>query len=407
MICTSCGNEIGDKSTFCSKCGARVGDGSMNVPMAQPEKQEAGGEYQPPQPDYPQSEYQPPQQDNQQGDYQSPQPGYPQPGYPPPPVYQPPVYQSPQPGYPRQSVYQPPQPGYPQQPVYQSPQPGYQPLPDYGQPPPYPPDALMYQGAPGSFAERVRRFGGSAAFLIGIILYTAGTVTTHVLSWSSMLSIIALALAALPIIGLWLVFSAAKSSGVHGKALPALTLFKVHTIIVLVLVCLIVLLMIIGSIGVMVGIGAVDYVSDYIVMESFTKNILIGVGIAMFIGIAISILIIVLYYRSLLRIIGDTRTGLIYDIMKPLRGAGVFSVLTYIGVGFSIISSIWMMTFTGFANELLYSMPYEFRDIFSNALDVFRQTAYTSAIATLVSSVGIVLCVVVLGRFNRSLTYER
>ena len=360
MYCSSCGAEVPDGG-FCSKCGARINNNDQPV--------------------------------QQQPDYQQPQPGYQPPAQ---PYYQQqPDYQQPQPGY------QPPaQPYYQQQQNYQQAQPGYQPP---LQPYTYRQNEAAAPSTPGSFTVRMHQYSSSALFLVGIILFSAGNLISQIMS-INILSIYTLILAALPVIGFWLAYAAARKPRLPEKTLPALTLFKTSVIIGLVVLCLFMLVMFIVVIALMIGAGMSSQIDLF---GGIFSGVMVAVGIILLIILAGAIIIIVFYYRSVFRIISGIQNGIRNNIIYPLRSIKFFSVLTYIGAVFSVLSAVFSFGSMRVFNEAIYSLPSEFSGFIEPIAGTLTGHGALSAILTIIGSVGTVLCVMVLNRFNNSLMYDR
>ena len=391
MICTKCGNETAGER-FCDKCGANLIDGNEQFapqpPVFQQPLQDSPALHDctGPEPDLPQPAYE-----------QQP------PGYPQHPVYQqPPGYEMPPPGYPQQPAYQQP-PGYQQSPGYQPQQPVYQPQPGFQQYPPFPHDTAMYRNGPDEFVERLHEFGGSAMFLIGIILFTLGSLFT-ILSSLSVASIITAPLSALPIIGFWMIFAASKSPRLPEKTLPALTMFKVVLVIRLVGMCLVILAMLIVAAAFMIG-------SSFFGPGYYNSGILIGVGVGLLIGMAVALVIAIVYFKAVFGVIKGIRNGIYRNIVSPLRGVTLFSVFAYIGAVSTIITSLTSSfvsaASTGWIDEMLNILPGEYQGFYGSLMGTLPNYNVLYMLFTLMLSVGTVLCVIVLGRFNNSLKYNR
>jgi len=256
----------------------------------------------------------------------------------------------------------------------------------------------MYGDRPGSFVERVHQHSGSTSFLVGITLFTLGSILNQIMSFS-ILSIITLILAALPIIGFWLAFAAARTPRLPERTLPALTLFKVTVIIVLVAICLVTLMLLIIALAMLIGASALNQGFYY------GSGIMVIVGIVLLVFIAIMIVFTIVYYRAILGIIGGIRNGILYNTSKPLRGVGVFSVLAYIGAGCAVLFALASIATSGAANEVLYSLPSEYWSLYEPVMDSLAGGTALSVVFTAIYNIGTVICVTVLRRFNNSLIY--
>ena len=333
---------------------------------------------------------------------------------------------------------QPPIGSHPQPPVGARPQPptGYRPLPQAGsqpqppagyqqqnqsfqqQPPGHeqsPPGYQQqpfsegdYQSAahvtdaqyvPGSFVEGLHNHGRSSLFLVGIILFSVGSLINVLISFKP-LSIISLLMLALPIIAFWLIFAASNSPKLPEKTLPALTMFKVYIIITMVFMCLVALLMLIASLGIFVAAGTTS--------NSYNPD---GAGVLMAVGFFVLLLggvlavFMVIYYRALFRLIGGIRNGITYDTytpLTPLPGVKIFSILAYISVGFTVLSTIISNVAVRNIGSFARQIPPDMRAMLEPYMDSMSNNTF-STIFNLMTSAGIILCIVVLNKFNNSL----
>ena len=190
MYCGKCGSIVG-AGKFCTKCGSPVSDG--NQPQA---------------PEQNMQEHAPAIQEQQ---YQQPQYGAHQPQY----------------QQPYQAPYQPPTPG------------------DYFQQ--YSLERAGKQPVFGGFVELLQSFAGSNTFLVGIILFSVGSLLAVVMSFS-VFSIITIAFLLLPIIGFWFMYASSKTPGIADRAITAVTLFKVSVIIDLVILSVAAIIFVIVSV---------------------------------------------------------------------------------------------------------------------------------------------------------------
>ena len=249
---------------------------------------------------------------------------------------------------------------------------------------------------PGGFAETFRCYGGSTLFLVGIILFTAGNLANHILPFG-LYNLFLLAPQALPIAGFWLIFAASKSSkpsGLQGKALPALVLFKVKIIINLVLACFVPLIALVLSVVAMTG-GSV-----------FGIDGVMAVGIILLLLTAGTAVLVIIYYKAVFRVVGGIREGLVKNTVKPLRGLNAFSVLTYIFVGFSILFGVISLLAVSVIGRLIGDiMNYLPSGLYAVMEQIVPSAASVgiSLICTAAINVGTVICVVSLSRLNNNL----
>ncbi|MCL2573586.1 MAG: hypothetical protein FWE34_03415 [Defluviitaleaceae bacterium] len=205
--------------------------------------------------------------------------------------------------------------------------------PPYGAPGGMPPHGSPYQPyAPtpptaGSFIEHLHNQGKSGLFLVGSILFTAGTLLSIFVAFS-IFDIFGLLLAALPITALWLIFAASKAPRLPEKTLTALTLFKVHTIIMLVLFSLVALLALIVFIIAFIGVsqmGGIGFGPLFLVF-------LLTMGIF--------VCVIVFYYAAILKIINSIRDNINFNTFNPLRGVLPFTIIAMLITGLGLLLSL-------------------------------------------------------------------
>ena len=307
---------------------------------------------------------------------------------------------------------QPQEPGQPQQP-YQPQQP---PPPPYGVPPTVPPPAHHYGGpvpgtpypypapagvhvniGPGSYAERLHSFGRSGAFLLGVILFAAGSLFNIFMSFSAF-SLLSIGLLALPAIGLIMICSASSQPRLPEKSLTGLTLLKVTAIIQLVFMCL-------GAAGVAIGFIAVGILGA--MLEPAVIIVVLFMGL---LALGIFALYIYFYYVSVLRIISGIRNGLVNNVFMPLRGVQPLMIIVIIAAAFGVIGSMVMIGASGglnrFINEISWTLGLSWsqRQMLQSFLGVRGGGAqFFRFLFTTAAHVGTVLCVAVLHSFNNSL----
>jgi MFS family permease len=403
-----------------------------------PDYQEAQQGYQQSKPGFPQAQPDHPQTQpghpQAQPDHPQVQPGHPQPrpGYPLPQQ----GYPQPQQGYPQAQPGLPrPQPGYPQpQPGYQQPQPEYR-QPHYGYPQPQqvyrqpqPGHSVPYSGhgypatqsAPvfdhsldryqGSFRERLHSYGGSNLFLVGIILFSVG----HLISLISTLGIFtvtALPTVVLILTGFWLIYAASKAPKLPEKTKTALVLFKVNTIIGLVISSLVTLIVFLASCVIIIASIALS--QGYYASSESVALMIVGILFLPFSGILV--VYIVIYYKALLKLLSGIQRGISSNVFVPLPGIKAFTVITYIAVGIAALGAFVMLgiavsgpLYTYDMYYWMHDLPWESQQILGSFIGSFYGIASLalSSLSTLITQAGTVLCVIVLNRFNNSLKRE-
>jgi len=238
---------------------------------------------------------------------------------------------------------------------------------------------------------RLHAYGGSTLFLVGIILFAAGNIISTLIGFTAT-SIFTLLLLALPVIGLFLIFAASKTPKLPEKTLPALTLFKVYIIIELVAVGIV-------ALYVLIAFGSIIGMSTDVVSSS-TRSL---IGIIFFLG-AIFILLaafIAVFFSFVLKLLGRIRSGITNNSLGPIPGIKAFTVLAYISVGINILTGILEVFAYSILHSMIFSIPYDLLVSFSTLL----QSSVFSFIAILVTSAGVVIFLIVLNQFNKSLAH--
>jgi len=278
----------------------------------------------------------------------------------------------------------------------------------YGGHNPYNAPAVVVEQGPGSYAERLHSFGRSGTFLIGVILFAAGSVFSLFINFS-LFNIIDLILLALPIIAGFLIFAASNSPRLPEKTLPALTLYKVSTIIGLVLFCIAMGALIIGMFFLS---GALAIASDFVGLDMNIGAIFILITLVV---IAFFVAYLILYYVSALRIINGIRVGLMTNTFSPLRGVMPLMVIVIIAAAFSIISYMITIGMSSLINEIFDEIIREIRwgglgNDFAVLVESFlpRMDVGMLVIQMLLSaaaSVGIIMCLAVVSKFSNSMAF--
>jgi hypothetical protein len=201
----------------------------------------------------------------------------------------------------------------------------------------------------------------------------------------------------LSIIGFWMVFSASRDTAL--RLLPALTLFKVAAIMALVIFCIAMGLIMLALLIVSIAALAYEPVAGVVVL------------IIMLIAVAIFVIMLVFYYIAMLRIIKGFRNNIIYNDFSPIRGVVPFTVMTVIGFVIAFIGLVFMFWLDDVSGDWLHYLTVEFSAEFG---DYFVDEALfttgnnlggltVSTIATISTSVGWLLIVIVLNKINGSL----
>jgi len=194
----------------------------------------------------------------------------------------------------------------------------------------------MYES---SFIQYVHSFGKSSLFLVGIALFSVGSVFNALITLGGF-GIFSLALLALPIIGMWLLYAASKRPTLPDKSFTALSLFKAHTIITLVLFCI----ALGGSVLIILAVFALGSGFGF----PADSDVVIALAIIGFIAIGVMVLYLIFYFVSLLRIIESLRKGMTNNSFAPLRGVTPFLVIAWISVVLGVLGALSTFALTGF-----------------------------------------------------------
>ena len=352
MFCNNCGNQIPEDARFCNSCGS--------VPSAQPQAHEQMTE-------------QPPAQQQQL--------------YAPPPVA----------------------PSQAAQPVeYYTPH--VQPYPQYA-----PAPAAPVQIVPSEFLNRLRLHASSPLFLVGCILFSAGTLGGFLFGFS-VWSVFAFLLAALPIVGLWLLYGSSVSNSNVGVTRGALVCLKVKAIFDLVIFCIVLGVIALVGIASIVGGGAlVAYLGG--------GGEFLAIGILLFLAtLGVLVVVLVLYFVAWVKAINCIRAGVNVGNVREIKGASSFAVLSFIGLFFTTLFNSFSLTthfvqfgfirefndfFNYFARELVADMPRDVQaDMHRSLVDVFPSFGMGSPMPiafSLLASAGLVVLLVKLLQFSGSI----
>ena len=234
--------------------------------------------------------------------------------------------------------------------------------------------------------------------MIGATLYTVGGVVSGLINFT-FFNVFSLGLLALPIIALWMIYMASSQPRLPEKTITALTLFKVSAIIQLVFVG-------IAAAGVLIGLivgGIAAAIVDPLALVIFLIVAVIIIGFfAMY---------IYLYFVSIFRILAGIKSNLTGNVFTPLRGVTPLMVIVVITSAFSIIGGLITMVASPHINvifnDLIWAMPHEVQSIMRDVMPMFGSgTMMFSMFMSILSSIGIVMCVSVLNSFNNTLKQE-
>ena len=269
-----------------------------------------------------------------------------------------------------------------------------------------PPQAPSEPVAQVSYKELLNKSAGSAAFLVGAILFTIANIAGFFISLlasstlsSFLSSYLSLDVSFLPIIlnaglyaglfmtllivfGMLLTYIGGKSKEPAGKVRAGLVFYKIHLIISLILSCFMILgILLVSTIFfnagscvasinpydemLSMGISFGDDVNNFLQtgMGEFSVILTITGAVISLIAV-VGIILIISYYRTIFTIIKTIKTNSKADDYKPIKGVVKFMVYTILLIIASIVISI----------------PLGLLSMFS----------------TIVSSAGILTCVIVL-----------
>jgi len=185
-------------------------------------------------------------------------------------------------------------------------------------------------------------------FLVGCILYTVGSALATLFSFSvaGIYSFVFVALStavvALPVIGVWKIYRASINRQATDGILGALTLFKISAIITIVLISIALLLGLVLVVSIRSEFDAVDHaIASGLGMFFMTFLVMV-----MVVGVVMFILAIPLYFIPLFRILKSIREGIAHNAVDNLRGVGVFTVVSFILLGFAILGSLFSFDIT-------------------------------------------------------------
>lgn len=251
-----------------------------------------------------------------------------------------------------------------------------------------------------NFIEHLHKHGKSGLFLTGIIFFTIGNAFLPLMFYGLAL-FIPLFFAALPIVGFWLIYAASKKPQKPEKTLAALTLFKIHTIINLVMLCL----------GVLTTLGVslvIFFFSDHLGIE------FAPIFTALLISMLIILLFIPLYYVPILKILESIKRNIVNNTFNRIRGATTFTIVTFaaatLGLVGIIVAFMSMGAVLAYMDDIMWwlmqELPGADMDGLMALIGVFMASFGLALIIALVNMVGVILCVITLNKLANSLHRE-
>ncbi|MCL2049402.1 MAG: hypothetical protein FWG87_11830 [Defluviitaleaceae bacterium] len=261
------------------------------------------------------------------------------------------------------------------------------------------------------FTELLRKYAAHPLFLAGGILYSVIALFGAISGYSP-----SALLAALPIAGIWAFLIAAKKN--QSYFLTGLTLFKVNTIITLVLFC-------IGMTFAIIGVTAFFVIAvtlrDTLGITSAELAVTFFVLIS---AVALLIVAVAFYFAALLNVIKSIRAGILGKDVARIKGVTPFfvtSVLASVSNAFlTLLAYVKQEQLNAIASEVLDTIREFFEAMPSYAdspemVEVFEQSLVYepsnmhifSVILAVLSGGGIVLMLVTLRRFAREWVRQR
>jgi len=248
-----------------------------------------------------------------------------------------------------------------------------------------------------NFIEHLHKHGKSRLFLAGVILFTIGNALSSII-YFGLAFFIPLILSALPIVGFWLVYAASKRPQKPEKTLAALTLFKIHTIINLVMLCLGIVFIVLISL-------AASFLSEPLGVDPAPAFPIL------FAVVSLMLLVIPLYYVPVLKILESIRQNIVNNTFNRIRGVAPFTVITFIACGLGILGIIVAFGSMGvalaFMDDGLAWILGEFpgADMASIVAlaGVFMASFGLFLVVALAHMVGVIFCVITLNKFANSI----
>ncbi|MCL2079140.1 MAG: zinc-ribbon domain-containing protein [Oscillospiraceae bacterium] len=261
--------------------------------------------------------------------------------------------------------------------------------------------------APGSFVENAHRFGSSALFLVGIILFTVGAVINAFMNISTgnIFSILGMGVIALPITGGWMIYAASKNPQIPERTLSALKVFKAY--IVIIFIAAIAISIFIGYQSTVMFKAANEY-RNYTYVSGYGSGYVFGdqistletIGGTLIVAAIATFIIGAIYFTAQRNVISDLTYRIEHNSFGVIEGVTKLSVLTYISVGVSALGLAIAGAATANARASYGSYGWLLDDF---DIAMFQTFSGGAIFFSLMASAGTVLLVVVLNQFNNSL----
>jgi hypothetical protein len=264
----------------------------------------------------------------------------------------------------------------------------------------------------GGFIPAMNSFANSTLFLLGIILFTAGTAVEIVksfLAWNGAFSttmpgmitkvlaysvwgLLSVILPLLVIASFWLLFAAAKT-GKQETSYPAFPLLKINLTAAMIVSCLGAFLLFYGSILYWRGSGSINYAYYELLMLVFAA-VLVG--------------FLITYYTSALSVVENIRSGVEFNSLTAIPNGTKFSMLALAIVAYFVVYAIAVAggPFVAKLADIMAIIDEDgpgWLDVFVNAYSAKVFGALVDALVPLIKGAGVVLAVITLQQFERKL----
>jgi len=251
--------------------------------------------------------------------------------------------------------------------------------------------ALLEQAnSSGDFVQRIYKHGSSSLFLAGCIMYTIGSVL-GILITLSFATIISIWFVIIPVIAAWKIYTVSTGKASVEGILSSLKMFKVITMIPVVLLW--------------IAVGAMAIVA---VAFIFIEPIIF---VAFVVAILILLVYIIFYFFALFKIINSIRNGIATGHVAKIEGVGAFTILSFIIIGISLLGNIFVLLGIHMMDMIVENMLYYFEDFVGSELMIdlvsdFGGLAVLSSLIGMVTNIGMLLLIITLRKFAMEVRYN-
>lgn len=248
-----------------------------------------------------------------------------------------------------------------------------------------------------SYTGLLHSYGKSPMFLMGIILWAVGSLLGILFNFS-VFSIISILLLVLPVIGLFMLYSASVKPKFPEKSLTSMMLFEISATIQLILLAL-------GAVVAVIGFGALIIASlDNLAMVA-------GIVISFITSAVVLAAYIYFYFISLFRVLRGIRNGITQNDIKPLRGVVPFVLVSFLLTGISVLDALVLLVARDFVassmSSLVQMLPASAMPFVADFFPGSGVILIFNLFVTLVAAMGLVMCLVTLWQFNENLRKQR